>query len=157
MGVEARLKELGIVLPNPPVVKAAPHLVPAVLSGDLLFCQGALGHVNGQFPYLGKVGGAVTEEQARESARLCAINHLAQAKAVISDLNRISRVVQLTCYTNGVPGFERAPYVTNGASDLFVEVFGPERAAMARVSLSVPDLIYTAPCETVCIFEVSRQ
>ncbi|WP_417248690.1 RidA family protein [Celeribacter sp.] len=154
MRIENRLKELGISLPNPPIVKAAPHLVPAVLTGNLLFCQGAIGHTNGVFPYTGKVGGEVTEEQARESARLCAINHLAQAKAVIGDLDRITKVVQLICYTNGVPGFERAPYVTNGASDLLVDVFGPEIAAMARVSLSVPDLIYTAPCETVCLFEV---
>jgi hypothetical protein len=55
---------------------------------------------------------------------------------------------------NGAPGFERAPYVANGASDLFVEVLGAERAAMARASLSVPDLIYTAPVETVCTFEI---
>lgn len=152
--IEARLKQLGITLPNAPVVKANPALVPGVAVGNLLFCQGTLGHTNGNFPYLGKVGGKVTVEEAYQSARLCAINHLAQAKAVLGDLDRIVRVVQLVVYVNGVPGFERAPFVANGASNLFVEVFGEEKAAMARASLSVPDLIYTAPVETLCIFEI---
>jgi enamine deaminase RidA (YjgF/YER057c/UK114 family) len=152
--IERRLAELGIELPNAPVIKANPALVPGVAAGNLFFCQGALGHTNGEFPYLGKVGGKVSVDDAYQSARLCAINHLAQAKAVLGDLDRILRVVQLMVYVNGVPGFERAPYVSNGASDLFVEVFGLERAAMARASLSVPDLIYTAPVETICTFEI---
>jgi len=152
--IEAKLKELGIELPDAPVVKANPALVSGVAIGELLFCQGTLGHTNGKFPYLGKVGGTVTVEQAYQSARLCAINHLAQAKAVLGDLDRIVRVVQLTIYVNGVPGFEKSPFVSNGASDLFVEVFGPQAGAMARASLSVPDLIYTAPVETICTFQI---
>ena len=155
--LEARLRELGIELPDAPVIKANPSLVPGVAVGNLFFCQGTLGHTNGVFPYLGKVGGAVSEAEAYQSARLCAINHLAQAKAVLGELDRIVRVVQLQVYVNGVPGFERAPYVSNGASDLFIEVLGPDRAAMARASLSVPDLIYTAPVETVCIFAIRNQ
>ena len=152
--IEARLGKLGITLPNAPVVKANPALVPGVATGNLLFCQGTLGHTNGNFPYLGKVGGKVSVEEAYQSARLCAINHLAQAKAVLGDLDRIVRVVQLIVYVNGVPGFEKAPFVSNGASDLFVEGFGAEKAAMARASLSVPDLMYTAPVETICVFEI---
>ncbi len=152
--IEARLKVLGITLPDAPVIKANPALVPGVAVGNLFFCQGTLGHTNGDFPYLGKVGDKVTVDEAYQSARLCAINHLAQARAVLGDLDRIVRVVQLLVYVNGAPGFERAPFVSNGASDLFVEVFGAERAAMARASLSVPDLIYTAPVETVCTFEI---
>jgi len=152
--IESRLRELGITLPNAPVIKANPALVPGVAVGNLMFCQGTLGHTNGEFPYLGKVGDKVSVEEAYQSARLCAINHLAQAKAVLGDLDRIVRVVQLLIYVNGAPGFEQAPYVSNGASDLFVQVLGAERAAMARASLSVPDLIYTAPVETVCTFEI---
>lgn len=155
--VEARLAELGISLPSAPVIKANPSLVPGVETGNLFFCQGTLGHTNGVFPYLGKVGDKVSVEDARKSARLCAINHLAQAKAVLGDLDRITRVVQLIVYVNGAPGFEQAPYVSNGASELFVEVFGAERAAMARASLSVPDLIYTAPVETLCVFEIIKR
>lgn len=152
--IETRLQSLGIALPNAPVIKANPALVPGVAVGELLFCQGALGHTNGAFPHLGKVGDKVTIAEAYQSARLCAINHLAQAKAVLGDLDRICRVVQLLVYVNGAPGFEEAPYVSNGASDLFVEVFGQERAAMARASLNVPDLIYTAPVETICTFQI---
>lgn len=152
--IEARLAELGIALPDAPVIRANPGLAPGVAVGNLFFCQGALGHHNGKFPYLGKVGDKVSVDEAYQSARLCAINHLAQVKAVIGDLDRIVRVVQLLIYVNGAPGFERAPYVSNGASDLFVEVLGAERAAMARASLSVPDLIYTAPVETICTFEI---
>lgn len=152
--IERRLEALGIRLPAAPVVKANPALVPGVAVGNLLFCQGTLGHSEGKFPYLGKVGDKVSEEQAYHSARLCAINHLAQAKAVLGDLDRIERVVQLVVYVNGAPGFERAPFVANGASDLFIEVFGEKRGAMARASLSVPDLIYTAPVETLCTFQI---
>lgn len=151
---ESRLRELGITLPDAPVIKANPALVPGVASGHLFFCQGTLGHINGEFPYIGKVGDKVSVDEAYQSARLCAINHLAQAKSVLGDLDRIVRVVQLLVYVNGAPGFEQAPYVSNGASELFVEVFGAERAAMARASLSVPDLIYTAPVETICTFEI---
>lgn len=154
--IEKRLKALGITLPAAPVVKANPALVPGVAVGNLLVCQGTLGHTEGKFPYLGKVGDKVSEEQAYQSARLCAINHLAQAKAVLGDLDRIERVVQLIVYVNGAPGFERAPYVANGASDLFIEVFGEKRGAMARATLSVPDLIYTAPVETLCTFQIRR-
>jgi enamine deaminase RidA (YjgF/YER057c/UK114 family) len=152
--IQARLTEMGIKLPAPPSPKANPKLPPGVISGNLLFCQGTLGHHENNFPYLGKVGGPVTTEQGYASARLCAINHLAQAQALIGNLDRISRVVQLHIFVNGVPGFEGAPYVANGASDLFLEVFGPVVGACARASLSVPDLIYTAPVETTCIFEL---
>jgi enamine deaminase RidA (YjgF/YER057c/UK114 family) len=155
--IVGRLRRLGIRLPDAPVVKANPSLVPGVAVGNLFFCQGTLGHTNGEFPYLGKVGEKVTVEEAYQSARLCAINHLAQAKAVLGSLDRIVRVVQLVVYVNGAPGFEKAPFVANGASDLFVEVFGAKRAAMARASLSVPDLIYTAPVETLCVFEISPE
>jgi enamine deaminase RidA (YjgF/YER057c/UK114 family) len=152
--IESRLAELGIALPEAPAVKANPALVPGVVVGNIMFCQGTLGHTSGDFPYLGKVGDRVSEHEAYLSARLCAINHLAQAKAILGELDRIVRVAQLTVYVNGAPGFERAPYVANGASDLLIEVFGPQRGAMARTSLSVPDLIYTAPVETTCIFEI---
>lgn len=152
--IEERLKEMGLELPNPPARKAAPKLGPGVISGNLLFCQGTLGDFNGHFEHLGKVGGAVTEEQGYASARNCALNHLAQAKALLGDLDRITRVVQLHVFVNGAPGFERGAYVANGASDLFLELFGPVAGAGARASLGVPELIFTAPVETTCIFEV---
>ncbi len=152
--IAERLRELSIDLPDAPVPKATPQLPPGVISGNLLFCQGTLGHRNGDFPYLGKVGDKLTVEQGYQSARLCAINHLAQAKALLGDLDRITQVVQLHVFVNGAPGFEEAPIVAKGASDLFLEVFGPKVGAGARASLSVPDLIFTAPVETTCIFEI---
>jgi len=152
--VEARLKELGYQVPNLPVRKAGPRLGPGVITGNLLFCQGTLGDVNGVFAHLGKVGDKVTEEQGYQSARNCALNHLAQAKALLGDLDRIIRVVQLHVFVNGAPGFERGAFVANGASDLFLDLFGPIAGSGARASLSVPDLIFTAPVETTCIFEV---
>ena len=85
--IEARLAELGIVLPDAPIIKANPALVPGVAVGNLFFCQDALWHHNGEFPYLGKVGDKVSVDEAYQSARLCAINHLAQAKAVLGDLH----------------------------------------------------------------------
>ena len=152
--IAERLLALKIDLPAAPVPKATPQLPSGVISGKLLFCQGTLGHREGVFPYLGKVGDKVSVEDAYQSARLCAINHLAQAKALLGDLDRIAQVVQLHVFVNGAPGFEKAPLVANGASDLFLEVFGPQVGAGARASLSVPDLIFTAPVETTCIFEI---
>ena len=154
MGIEARLKELGITLPPVPGVASYPSFVPGVLVGETLYLSGTLGRVGNELPYRGKVGAELTVEQASQSARLCALCHLAQAKAVLGDLDRIVRVVSLWGFVNGAPGFKQAPAVLNGASDLFIEVFGPERGRHARASLNTPELIYDAPVETIAVFQV---
>ncbi len=155
--VEERLKELGIVLPRPP--KAVANYLSGMVVGEILFMSGTIGTVpddndDDVLPIKGHLGGELTVEQGYQSARYTCINHLAMAKAVLGDLDRIVRVVRLIGYINAAPGFTEAPWVLNGASDLLVEVFGEERGRHARAALYQNELTYDAPIENVMIFQV---
>ena len=148
--VEARLEELGITLPRPP--KAVGNYLPGVVVGNILYLSGTLGtrpdeNDNDILPFEGKVGADLTIEQGYQSARSMAINHLAMMKAVIGDLDKVVRIVKMVGYVNAAPGFTQAPWVLNGASDLYVEVFGPERGRHARAALYQNELTLDAPIE----------
>ena len=148
--VEARLRELGIVLPRPP--KAVANYLPGVRVGEILYVSGTIGTVVGDddedvLPIRGKLGRDITVEQGYQSARYMAINHLAMMKAVIGDLDKVVRIVKMVGYVNAAPGFTQAPWVLNGASDHYVEVFGPERGRHARAALYQNELTLDAPIE----------
>ncbi len=148
--IEERLKELGIALPRPP--KAVANYLPGVKVGEILYVAGTIGTVVGPndediLPIKGKLGKDLTVEQGYQSARLTAINHLAMMKAVIGDLDNVVRIVKLIGYVNAAPGFREAPWVLNGASDLLVQTFGPERGRHARAALYQNELTYDAPVE----------
>jgi enamine deaminase RidA (YjgF/YER057c/UK114 family) len=148
--VEARLRELGIVLPRPP--KAVANYLPGVRVGEILYVSGTIGTVvddndEDVLPIRGKLGRDITVEQGYQSARHMAINHLAMMKAVIGDLDKVVRIVKMVGYVNAAPGFTQAPWVLNGASDLYVEVFGPERGRHARAALYQNELTLDAPIE----------
>jgi enamine deaminase RidA (YjgF/YER057c/UK114 family) len=154
--IERQLAELGMRLPPPPTVRAG--YLPGVVAGRLLFLSGAVGTVSGPdgtetLPIVGKLG-VVSVEEGYRSARLAALNLLAQAKQVLGDLDRIERIVKVSGYVNAVPGFREAPRVVDGASDLLVEVFGPERGGHARVSLYQHEMTLDAPIELDLIAEV---
>lgn len=153
MGVEERLKELGLALPQVP--PAVANYIPGVIVGEILHLSGTIGEYNGEIPYKGKLGADLSVQQGYESARLCGLNHLAMAKACLGgDLDRIVRVVRLIGYVNSAPGFREAPWVVNGESDLLVEVFGEERGKHARAALNINELTYDAPVETVLTLQV---
>ena len=97
----------------------------------------------------------MTVEQGYESARLTAINHLAMIKAVIGDLDDVVRIIKVIGYVNAAPGFQKAPWVLNGASDLLVEVFGPERGKHARAALYQNELTGDAPIEIEMTVQVT--
>lgn len=148
--IEERLKELGIVLPRPP--KAVANYLPGVKVGEILYVAGTIGTAVGAndediLPIKGKLGRDLTVAQGYQSARLTALNHLAMIKAVIGDLDNVVRIVKLIGYVNAAPGFKEAPWVLNGASDLLVEVFGPEKGRHARAALYQNELTYDAPVE----------
>jgi enamine deaminase RidA (YjgF/YER057c/UK114 family) len=148
--IEARLRELGIVLPRPP--KAVANYLPGVKVGEILYVAGTIGTVVDEqdrdvLPIKGKLGRDITVEEGYRSARFMGINHLAMMKAVIGDLDNVVRIVKVVGYVNAAPGFKEAPWVLNGASDLFVEVFGPERGRHARAALYQNELTYDAPIE----------
>jgi enamine deaminase RidA (YjgF/YER057c/UK114 family) len=146
--IENRLAELGIALPRPP--KAIGNFLYGVEHAGLLYLSGTYGTAvdagdNDYLPIAGKLGAELKIEDGYKSARLMAINQIAMAKAVIGDLDRIERVIRLLGFVNAADGFRDAPSVLNGASDLLIEVFGPERGRHARSALYQHELARNAP------------
>jgi len=154
MEIEKKLASLGLELPAPPIPAA--HYIPYVKVGNILFVGGNIGRLNGQpLAYAGKVGDKVTLEQGYEMARNCALNHLAVIKSALGDLDRVERFVKLLGFVNVAPGFTKMPQVINGASDLFVELWG-ERGEHARAAVGVASLSNDAPVETEVIVQIKE-
>ena len=151
MEIEKKLNELGFEVPPPPTPVA--NYIASVQVGNILFVGGNTGTVNGKRKYLGKVGEAVTLEQAYEMAQFCGLNHLAFIKAALGDLDCVERVVKVTGYVNVAPGFKDMPKVINGESDLYVKLWG-ERGRHARAAIGVASLGGDAPVETEVIVQV---
>jgi enamine deaminase RidA (YjgF/YER057c/UK114 family) len=137
MNPEAKLAALGLTLPNPPA--AAGSYVPTVRTGNLLYCAGTICMVNGQMTHTGQVGKEQTIETAAKSAEICALNTLANIKAAAGSLDQVARIVFVSGFVNAVDGFADSPAVINGASDLFVKVFG-DIGKHARAAVAVNGL-----------------
>jgi enamine deaminase RidA (YjgF/YER057c/UK114 family) len=152
--IELRLQELGIELPPSPTPVA--NYAPFVRAGNLLFISGQLPLAPGMpEEYVGIVGSSISAERARDGARSAAINVLAVlSKALNGDLNRVVRLVKLNGYVNAVSGFGDHPEIVNGASDLFVEVFG-DAGRHARAALGAGSLPRNMAVEIDTIFEVA--
>jgi enamine deaminase RidA (YjgF/YER057c/UK114 family) len=136
--IEARLKELGIELPQP----AAPvaNYVPFTVSGNLVVVSGQICQWNGELRFVGKLGAGVGVADGREAARLCALNILAHLRVSCGgDLDRVRRVLRLGGFVNCTPEFTDMPQIVNGASDLMVEVFG-DKGRHARAAVGVSSL-----------------
>jgi enamine deaminase RidA (YjgF/YER057c/UK114 family) len=153
MGAEATLRELGIVLPDPPEPVAS--YIPWVLNGDLIFVSGQLPARDGGLPRTGLVGQDLTVEEAAEEARFCALNVLAQLRVAAGSLDNIERVVRLGVFVASAPGFTSQPAVANGASDLMREIFG-EAGRHARAAVGVSSLPLGAPVEIDAIAALRR-
>ena len=151
MGATEKLKELGIVLPEP--LAAMGSYVPAVLVGDLLFVAGHPPVENGKIKYKGKVGKDLTLEEGRRAAELCIINCLAAARGVLEDLDRIERAVKVTGYVNSLADFEKQPDVINGASDLLEKIWG-DKGRHARAAVGAISLPANIAVEVEAIFKV---
>ncbi len=136
MTPEDNLKQLGLTLNVPPVPQG--NYVPCVQSGNLLFLAGAIPMVNGSMTHTGKID-AGNIAKGQEAARICAMNLMGVMKGHLGALSRVKRVVSMTGFVNCGPDFIDQPQVINGASDLFVSVFGEKgkhsRAAVGAVSL----------------------
>jgi enamine deaminase RidA (YjgF/YER057c/UK114 family) len=151
MPVEAKLRELGFNLPDPPQPVAA--YLPAVRVGDLLFLSGTTCYEDGKFLYTGRVGSDLTVEQGYIAAQKTALNLLSVIKASLGDLNQVERVVKLNGYVNSASDFDQQPLVINGASELFEQIYG-ERGKHARTSIGVSDLPGHIPVEIELIVQV---
>lgn len=149
--IEKGLEALGFRLPE--VGKPLGSYVQSVRTGNLLFISGKLPKENGRLKYPGKIGREVTVEQGKEAARLAGLSVLATAKQAVEDLDRIKRVVQIVGHVAAAPGFLDAFDVLEGASEVFVKVFG-ERGKHTRLSLGVSELPQNACLELQAILEV---
>jgi enamine deaminase RidA (YjgF/YER057c/UK114 family) len=148
--IEARLAELGFPLPE--VAKPVAAYVPSVVTGNLCFTSGQLPFVDGALPMTGKVGRDVSAEDAKDLARLCALNALAALKLAIGDLDRVTRIVKVVGFVSVVPEFTAIPGVINGASEFFGEVFG-DVGSHARSAVGVPALPLDSAVELEIIAE----
>lgn len=151
MTPEERLAELGLSVPEVAAPVAA--YIPAVRSGSHVFTSGQLPMRSGQLMATGKVGGEVTQEEAVECARQCALNALAAVRAEIGELSAVKRVVKVVAYVASTPDFTAQPLVANGVSELLGEVFG-EVGRHARSAVGVPVLPLDAPVEVELVVEV---
>jgi enamine deaminase RidA (YjgF/YER057c/UK114 family) len=149
--VEDRLAELGLSVPD--VAKPVASYVPALRSGSFVYTSGQLPMRSGELMTTGKVGGAVSAEEAAACARQCALNAMAAVKAEIGDLDLVKRVVKVVCFVASESDFTAQPQVANGASDLLGKAFG-DAGVHARSAVGVPVLPLDAPVEVEIIVEV---
>jgi len=148
--VRAKLAELGLTLPV--AAKPVAAYVPAIRTGNLVFTAGQLPLVNGEMAGAGKVGGEVTVEEAKKLAEICALNCLAAVETV-ADVNKIIKVVRVVGYVNGIAGFTTQPAVVNGASELYLHVWG-EAGKHARSAVGITELPLNAPVEIELTVEI---
>jgi enamine deaminase RidA (YjgF/YER057c/UK114 family) len=148
--IDARLRESGIVLPEPPA--PAGSYRPVV-------CRGALGFVSGQFPFMhgrlahaGRVGAELTPEQGQECAAIAAANVLAQIRAALGGWARFGGLLRVEGHVASAPGFLAQPSVLDGASEFFVRALGPELGAHARTAFHATRLPIDAPVELAVTF-----
>lgn len=151
MTPEAKLAELGLALPNPPA--AAGSYVPTVRTGNLLFCAGTICMVNGQMTHAGQVGREQTVASAQKAAEVCALNTLANIKAAVGSLDQVSRIVMVNGFVNAIDRFADSPAVINGASDLFLKVFG-DAGRHARAAVAVNGLPRGSTTEVQVVVEL---
>jgi len=150
--IDARLRQLGIELPEP----AAPvaNYVPFTVSGNLVFIAGQLCLWNGERRFPGKLGAAIGIPDGQQAARLCALNILAHLRVACGgDLDRVRRCLRLGGFVNCTPEFTDMPQVVNGASDLMVEVFG-DQGRHARAAVGVSSLPAGVAVEVEGTFEI---
>jgi enamine deaminase RidA (YjgF/YER057c/UK114 family) len=150
-GPAERLAALGLTLP--PVTAPVAAYVPAVRSGGYVYVSGQVPVADGKLTATGKVGGEVSASDAAGMARTCALNALSAAASVAGGLDKIRRIVKVTGFVASAPGFSGQPQVVNGASELFLEVFG-EQGKHARSAVGVAELPLNAPVEVELIAEI---
>ncbi len=151
MSIDARLTELGIVLPQAPAPAA--NYVPFVLTGSHVYISGQISQTPAGLTR-GRLGADLSIEQGADAARSCAISILAQLSAAVGgDWSRVVRAVKLVGFVNSTPEFTDQPKVINGASDLMVAVLG-DAGRHARSAISATSLPLGVAVEIEALFEI---
>jgi enamine deaminase RidA (YjgF/YER057c/UK114 family) len=151
MSVAARLQALGIELPPLAIPVAA--YVPFVQTGNLVFLSGHIAKKDGK-PWVGQLGLTMGTEEGKAAARAVAIDLMGTLKAAVGDLDRVARIIKLTSLVNSAPTFTEHHLVTNGCSELFAEVFGPQIGAHARAAFGVAQIPLGACVEIDLVAEI---
>ncbi|KQW55205.1 RidA family protein [Variovorax sp. Root411] len=151
MSVYDKLSSLGITLP--PVAAPAAAYVPFVQTGNLVFLSGHIAKKDGKV-WTGQLGANISTEEGKQAARAIAIDLLGTLHAAVGDLNKVKRIVKVMSLVNSVGTFTEQHLVTNGASEFFAEVFGPEKGSHARSAFGVAQVPMGACVEIDLIAEV---
>ena len=150
--IEDRLKELSIEIPTPP--NPAGSYIPVVTTGNLAFVSGQIPMKDGKVIVEGKVPEKQSLDSAREAAKICIINGLAQLKSNLGSLDKITKFVRISGFVNSSQDFTEQPKVINAASDLLVEIFG-DMAKHSRIAVGVACLPLNSTVEIDMIVEYS--
>ena len=150
--IEDKLRELSIELPTPP--SPAGSYIPVVTTGNLAFVSGQIPMREGKVVFEGKVPEQQSLESARDAAKICIINGLAQLKANLGSLDKITKFVRISGFVNSNPEFTEQPKVINAASDLLVEIFG-DMAKHSRIAVGVASLPLNSTVEIDMVVEFS--
>ncbi len=148
---EERLEELGLSVPGVATPVAA--YIPAIRSGNHVYTSGQLPMRDGRLLHSGAVGGVVSQAEAVECARQCALNALAAIKAEVGELAAVKQIVKVVVFVASTPDFTNQPLVANGVSELLGEVFG-DAGRHARSAVGVAVLPLHAPVEVELLVEV---
>jgi enamine deaminase RidA (YjgF/YER057c/UK114 family) len=150
MSVYDKLKELDITLP--PVAVPAAAYVPFVQTGNLVFISGHIAKKDGK-PWVGQLGANMTTDEGKLAARAIAIDLMGTLHAAVGDLNKVKRIVKLMSLVNSTGSYTEQHLVTNGASELFGQVFG-DKGAHARSAFGVAQIPLGACVEIELIAEL---
>jgi len=151
MSIQEKLKSLNITLPKlDPPAGAFAHFV---RSGNLVFLSGHIAKKDGK-PWTGKLGADLLTAEGKQAASSIAIDLLATLQAAAGDLDKIRRIVKLLVLVNSTPTFTEQHLVANGASELFVEIFGPERGPHTRSAFGIAQIPLGACVEIELIAEL---
>lgn len=150
-GAARRLAQLGLTLPEPPTPLGA--YIESAATGHLLFLTGMLPVVNRKLAFSGRLGASLSVKDGQAAARTAALNALAVAQQHLGDLNRLKKLLKLTVLMTTTDSFTEHAPVADGASDLFVQIFGPENGH-TRLVYGVQSLPIGAPLIVDTIFEI---
>ena len=151
--IEDRLRELSIEIPIPP--NPAGSYIPVVTTGNLAFVSGQIPMKDGKVIFEGKVPEKQSLDSARDAAKICIINGLAQLKANLGTLDKITKFIRISGFVNSSPDFIEQPKIINAASDLLVEIFG-DAAKHSRIAVGVASLPLNSTVEIDMVVEFSN-
>ena len=152
MSISRRLAELGIELP--PLAVPAAAYVPFARTGSLVFLSGHIARRDGK-PWVGQLGLTMTTEEGKAAARAVAIDLLGTLQAAVGDLAQVRRIVKVMSLVNSTPTFTEQHLVTNGCSELLVQVFGADIGAHARSAFGVAQIPLGACVEIELVAETA--